>query len=290
LHLHLTDHLNAEIVQGTLKTKQDIMDYLSWTYLYRRLSLNPTYYGLEDPSPAGVNQYLSRLIDTSLDELKKSGCIDIETDEEIIAAADVNSDHLLQPTELGRIASFYYLQHTTMRLFKQRLISNSIDEEELLRILCDAAEYDELPVRHNEDITNRDMAEHLPLRVITHDFDSPHTKAFLLLQAHLLHHALPVADYATDTISILDQSVRILQALIDVAAELGYLNVGLRAMHLLQCIKQARGWDDSTLRCLPPLDEHSIVEQLNQVALLIKRYYLSSLLIIYYLVFYWIVS
>ncbi|KAI8053409.1 Sec63 Brl domain-containing protein [Syncephalis plumigaleata] len=265
LHLHLTDHLNAEIVQGTLKTKQDIMDYLSWTYLYRRLSLNPTYYGLEDPSPTGVNQYLSRLIDTSLDELKKSGCVDVETDEETIVSAGVkHSDHMLQPTELGRIASFYYLQHTTMRIFKQRLVSDSIDEEELLRILCDAAEYDELPVRHNEDITNRDMAEHLPLRVITHDFDSPHTKAFLLLQAHLLHRALPVADYATDTISVLDQSVRILQALIDVAAELGYLNVGLRAMHLLQCIKQARGWDDSTLRCLPPLDDQSIVEQLNQ--------------------------
>lgn len=41
--------------------------------------------------------------------------------------------------------------------------------------------------------------------------DSPHTKTFLLIQAHFSHLPLPNSDYLTDTKSVLDQSIRILQ-------------------------------------------------------------------------------
>lgn len=31
----LPDHLSAEIVAGTIKTKQEALDYLTWTYFFR---------------------------------------------------------------------------------------------------------------------------------------------------------------------------------------------------------------------------------------------------------------
>lgn len=37
----LSDHLNAEIAAGTISSKQDGMDYITWTYFFRRLVMNP---------------------------------------------------------------------------------------------------------------------------------------------------------------------------------------------------------------------------------------------------------
>jgi activating signal cointegrator complex subunit 3 len=114
----------------------------------------------------------------------------------------------------------------------------------------------QLPVRHNEELTNAELAKAcmwagtIPAAAM----DSPHTKASLLLQTHFARGDLPVSDYVTDTKSVLDQAVRILQAMVDVSAEFGYADTTINAVHLLQMVYQGRWDSDSPLMMLPHVD------------------------------------
>ncbi|EFJ17505.1 hypothetical protein SELMODRAFT_178863 [Selaginella moellendorffii] len=234
---HLHNHLNAEIAAGTIATKQDALYYLTWTYLYRRLVMNPSYYGLEDTAAESVNHFLSSLVNGTLEALDDAGCIKVSEDNVEIQMP-------------GLIASKYYLHYTTVALFSSNVHSES-SLEELLQLLSSAAEYDELPVRHNEENLNAILAQQARMRVDNKLLDDPHVKANLLFQAHFSRLELPISDYVTDTKSVLDQSIRILQAMVDAAANGGWLRTTIRAMQLLQMIMQGTWSDHSPLLMLP---------------------------------------
>ncbi|RHZ82001.1 hypothetical protein Glove_115g19 [Diversispora epigaea] len=256
-HMQLENHLNAEIVAETIKSKNDAKNYLIYTFLYRRLQKNPTYYGTEDYSSEAKDKILSQLLDKSINELQTSGCIDTD-------------DNDFVSTSLGKIASIYYLSHKTIRVFRTRIHFNS-SIQDLLITLCDAEEYSELPVRHNEDLINVDLEKMLRWPIQPNlPYDSPHVKAFLLLQARLGRIKLPIADYVTDTISVLDQAIRILQAMIEFAVEKKMLATSLNIMSLAQCIKQARYPNDSSLTILPGIDTSMVDSISNEKGHIIK--------------------
>ncbi|CAL9705487.1 unnamed protein product [Knipowitschia caucasica] len=242
----LSDHLNAEIAAGTISSKQDAMDYITWTYFFRRLVMNPSYYELEDISHESINKYLSSLVERSLRDLECSYCIEIQED-----------DRTITPMTYGRISSYYYLKHQTIRMFKERLRAE-LPIEELLSVLTEAEEYAELPVRHNEDQLNSALAQQLPLQVNPHSFDSAHTKTHLLLQAHFSRAALPCSDYGTDTKTVLDNAIRICQAMLDVCANEGWLVASLCVCQLVQMVVQGRWTHDSSLLTLPHIEKHHL--------------------------------
>ncbi|KAL8747921.1 MAG: hypothetical protein Q9190_000245 [Brigantiaea leucoxantha] len=251
LHNVLDNHLGAEVSAGTIQTKQDALDYLTWTFFFRRLHKNPSFYGLDISSDEHdtvsaqqlASQHMIEMVDKSLDELTQSDCIALHPN------GDVDS------TPLGKIMSYYYLSHQTIR----QLVSHAKRDatfEDVLSWMCRAIEFDDLPVRHNEDLINAELSANLPLKADALGLPmwDPHVKAFLLLQAHVSRIDLPISDYVGDQNSVLDQSIRIVQASVDVLTELGYLSSCVMMTTLLQCIKSARWPDDGPLSILPGVD------------------------------------
>ena len=63
-------------------------------------------------------------------------------------------------------------------------ISSEMTSQDVLELLTSSHEYEELPVRHNEDSVNSELAQQLPVPVRNTNYDLPSTKAHLLLHAH----------------------------------------------------------------------------------------------------------
>ncbi|QDZ24777.1 Sec63 domain-containing protein [Chloropicon primus] len=241
----LQDHVNAEIASGTVSNKQDVMEYLTWTYFFRRIMQNPTYYGLESMEEEDVTEFLSDLIEDTLEDLEDSGCISI---------LNCGNETEIESLLLGKVSSFYYLSYKTAALFGEK-IHEKMSLQETFEVLCAACEYDEMPVRHNEDLLNAELAEQVMgaggWEVNVEDSDDPHFKVNVMFQAYFSRLPLPVSDYALDTKSALDQSIRIIQAMIDVATEKGWLTPVLNCILLLQMLSQGAWYTQPATMTLP---------------------------------------
>jgi activating signal cointegrator complex subunit 3 len=88
--------------------------------------------------------------------------------------------------------------------------------------------------------------------------ESPHVKANLLLQAHFDRCPLPITDFITDTKSVLDQSIRVLQGMIDIVTHNGNLRNALNLINLLQMLVQGQWLNQSPFLNLPNINPKMI--------------------------------
>ena len=233
----LADHMCAEVVTKTIENKQDAVDYLTWSFMYRRLTQNPNYYNLQGASHRHLSDHLSELVETTLADLEAARCISVEEE------ADVS------PLNLGMIASYYYIQYTSIELFASSLQAGT-KLKGLLEILASAAEFDSLPVRLREDDVLAALARNQPLKIEGARYNDPHTKANVILQCHYSRRDVG-REMEADQAFVLDKATRLLQAMVDVLSSSGWLAPALATMELSQMCVQAL-WDrDSVLLQLP---------------------------------------
>ena len=278
LEQRINENINAEIVSGTIASVVDGVGYLQWTFFARRVKANPSYYGVESSSDEDVQSRLLRAVEDTFARLQESGCIESVTHD---------SDEI-QPTVLGIASSQFYLLYRTPKQMQiglrqaRKIIANVLTDEGsskmpqsrsassptmlpftrsgevdelsiswLFYVLCSTHEFDELPVRHNEEFLNQELSENLmwgPDTLSLRDgnkkqhrdieiFRDPHTKGFLLIQAYLEHAKLPISDYINDTKSVVENIPRLLAALTHVATG---ENTTAGAFELLTQLARAR--------------------------------------------------
>nr|XP_033194376.1 putative U5 small nuclear ribonucleoprotein 200 kDa helicase [Bombus vancouverensis nearcticus] len=240
----LHDHFNAEIVTKTIENKQDAVDYLTWTFLYRRLTQNPNYYGLQGVTHRHLSDHLSELVESTLSDLEQAKCVAVEDEMDTL------------PLNLGMIAAYYYINYATIELFSLSL-NNKTKIRGLLEIISAAAEYENVPVRQREENLLRSLATRLPHAPQATRMADPHVKAQLLLQAHLSRILLG-PELQKDTELVLSKAIRLIQACVDVLSSSGWLAPAVAAMELAQMVTQAMWSKDSYLKQLPHFTPETI--------------------------------
>ena len=237
LQAYMHDAFVSEISTKIIASTQDAVDWATYTYFYRRLLANPSYYGLTDTSHEGLSTHLSELVENTLKDLSEAKII--ELDEE---------DDTVTPLNAAMIAAYYNVSFITMQTFLLSL-SGRTKLKGILEIVTSATEFESIQIRRHEDHILRRIYDRVPVKMAQPAYESPHFKAFVLLQAHFSRMQLPT-DLAKDQEIILSKVLNLLSGCVDVLSSDGHLNA-MSAMEMSQMVVQAM-WDrDSPLKQIP---------------------------------------
>ncbi|KAL2707072.1 Pre-mRNA-splicing helicase BRR2 [Kluyveromyces marxianus] len=241
--------LSSEIANETLETKQDCIDLLTYTYLYRRIHANPSFYGVKEVNSEGISLYLTELVEEAVNLMSES---DLLTINEVNEKAD-DVEEKIYPTNACIISGYHNVYYESMCQFSKSA-SGSLRLRDLLELLASSFEFQSLPIRANDISTLKKLYELTPLKLSSElDTRSTKTKVFILLQAYFSGLRLS-PDLSYDTTNILKVAPALASAMVDVLSANGLLNATV-AMDLSQMIVQGV-WDtDSPLKQIPFFNE-----------------------------------
>ncbi|KAK2964852.1 putative U5 small nuclear ribonucleoprotein 200 kDa helicase [Blattamonas nauphoetae] len=237
----LTNHVNAEIVLGNITNVEDCVDWLLYTYLSIRMSRNPTLYGLDyhsDPSKTKqelFEQMLWNLSFTALIELGKAELVVFDRNTGIV-----------KPTELGRIASYFYITPATMTTFAFEL-KPTLSDAGLFRVFALSSEFEYMGVRVDERDELATFLQQIPIP-IKEQPDDPIAKTIVLLQAHISRLPLVGSHLHSDMVYIKQNAARIFRALFELALRRRIAPVTLRTLQFAKSVQRQMWGTECPLR------------------------------------------
>ncbi|CRG94529.1 pre-mRNA-splicing helicase BRR2, putative [Plasmodium gallinaceum] len=285
---YLPNFLNNEIVMSTIENFQDAIDWLTWSFFYRRIKKNPNYYGLKGISNEHISDYLSELIENNMELLSFANCIHIE-----------EQTMNIKPYNLGIISSFYNIDYHTIQFFNQYILSlKTLKKSKIFEIVCLSNifndilkintydiylclkiakncnievtyEFLKLSLNYenflkNEDGNNKetDKSEenkkdhyiNLLNFIAVPTYFTANLKALIILHAHINRYSIPV-NYIEETKNILLKTFKLINSLIDVISSNNILNFCLFVMEVSQLLTQSlKSTEESNLYQLPYFD------------------------------------
>jgi activating signal cointegrator complex subunit 3 len=135
----LADHLNAEVVSGTVTSISEAAEWLQYTYLFCRMVKNPLAYGIN------ANQIESDpTLRTRSMELVRDAAKLLDSHKMIRFNADSGN---LSITDFGRVASHFYIRAESIATFNSMLDGNKYPTDAaLFNVICNATEFENVKV------------------------------------------------------------------------------------------------------------------------------------------------
>jgi pre-mRNA-splicing helicase BRR2 len=260
---YLKDMLNEEIVNGTIETLTDAVDYLTWTFYYHRLTQNPNFYSLTGITVRHISDHLSELVESSVTELTENKLISLEDEINVI------------PLNLGMISSFYGISSLSIDMMSTT-ITEKIKLRGIFDIVTTCEEFSSLMIRYGElhllkklsyELSSLPISRVSPSLIIReNDFHNNliKYKISLLLYVYLLRIPMTSYELMYDLKMILSSSINLLHALIDIIASQGWLKSALTTMEACQYLVQGI-WENDNLLLQIPHFTNDFIEKIIKI-------------------------
>ncbi|CAI5983359.1 unnamed protein product [Closterium sp. NIES-65] len=225
----LKDNLNAEVVLGTVTNVKEASAWLGYTYLFVRMQANPLAYGMTwqdvamDPGLVARRQALITEAARSLDRAK-------------MMRFDERSGQLYV-TELGRVASHFYIRYSSVETYNE-LLRRHMSESEIVDVIARSSEFENIVVREEE------MPELFTLRSKFCPLDvkgGPEDKIGkinILIQVYLSRGYLDSFSLIADTAYVSASLGRITRALFEIALKRGWCSLAASLLEMAKAVDQ----------------------------------------------------
>ncbi|KAI3652633.1 hypothetical protein MP228_002058 [Amoeboaphelidium protococcarum] len=250
----LPDILNAEIVAGTVKNRDEAINWLEYTYLFTRMRKSPSTYFIsekeieEDPQ---LDQKRVQLVHTALMILSQSHLLHYD-----VQGGDITSN------ELGKIASYYYIAHESMVTYIKHLDARC-GMLELFRIFAMSEEFKFITVRLEERVEMSRLIEQVPIPV-AEPAEDPLAKVNVLLQCYISQLKLEQFSLMSDMVYITQSAGRLMRALFEICLHKKWAHATSQALELCKMVHR-RMWSVMTpLRQLPGAVDADILRRLER--------------------------
>jgi len=239
LHKYLTEHINSEIVLGTINNDHIARKWVEATFLQVRLMKNPENYGLSKNSSKAIKE--STIINwckNSIDQLLKHRMVRRSTQGQ------------LEATDAGRSMARHYISLNTMIKLVQLEGTESLWD--LLRVVCSSQEVtSDIQMRIEDrpalsNLLNPKEGENKLRFPINEKISSRDQKAAALIQATFGNINIPDSSLLQESMRIIRNASRVVSCLRDVALlddGIKY-NLLVNVLILSQCFA-AKLWENS---------------------------------------------
>lgn len=237
----LADHLNAEVVGGTVTNIEEAITWLSYTYLHVRMTRNPLAYGIsldqhsDDPA---LRNHCRELINTAALFLDKNRMLRYHIESGNLGVVD-----------MGRVAAHFYIQAESVSTFNEKLENDpSPSDQKLAHVICCAAEFENVRIRQEELSEIGDIIEKAcPLEVIQ-PVHEPSDKCLVLMQAFISRHNIRSFTLISDTNYIASNAGRVARAMFEMCLKRSSAGCAVKLLRIAKSIDRRIWWFQTPLR------------------------------------------
>ena len=243
----LGDNLNAEIVLGTVQNAHEAVNWLGYTYLYVRMLKSPSLYGAAESELAGdplLKQRRIDLVHSAATILDKCALIKYE-----------RKSGQFQPTDLGRVAAYYYVSHQTVAVYNEYL-KPTLSDIELLRLFALSKDFSNISVREEGKQELARLIDRVPIP-IKENIDEPSAKTNVLLQAYISNLKLEGFSLLSDMVYFTQSTTsRLMRCLHEIVLKRGWAALAERVLNFRKMIDRRMWLSQSPLRQFKGIPEH----------------------------------